>query len=431
MSRNPPSEPVADCPADPWDVLVTGAGPAGEAIASACAREGLTVALVDPTPAAAWVPSYAAWVDDLVAAGVGAAVCGAVWPSVRVHLDDVPIEVVRPYGRIDNARLRAALREPRVVVRAAMVRDVVADPSGARVRLGDGETLAARVVVDASGHGGCLLPRTGGARRFQAAVGRLGRLAEDSAPFEGACWMDFRPLTGERADDAPTFLYGMALPDGRTFLEETSLVRGPAVPFDVLEARLDARMARLGLRFARVDEHERCWIPMDPELPDVARSAASGVPVLPFGGAAGMVHPASGFMVGDVLCRAPVVARALAEALRDGRAPAHAVAAAWDVLWPRERVRGRDMHLFGASALAAMGPHEIRAFFRAFFALPLERRDAFLGFGFDAAALASTMLALFLDAPMAVRASLVSRGITRGLYPLTRATLAPISEVLR
>jgi lycopene beta-cyclase len=427
MPRNPPH--VAPATALRRDVLVVGAGPAGEALASACAREGLSVTLLDPTPSAAWVPAYSAWIDDLQEAGLGGGVCSAVWESVRVHVDDVPIDVRRPYGRIDNVRLRETLRHPAVDVRVGVVRDLEVGSDGCTARLGHGETLEARVVVDATGHGGSVLPgrqARPAPRLFQAAVGRLGVLAPDSEPFHGACWMDFRPLPGERADDAPTFLYGMALPDGRTFLEETSLLRGPSVPFDVLASRLEARMAQLGLRFMRVDAQEHCLIPMDADLPVV-----SGTPVLPFGGAAAMVHPATGFMLGDVLRRAAPVARALAEGLRAGREPSHAVAAAWEVLWPRERVRGRDMHLFGASALAAMGPDEVRAFFRAFFALPTERRDAFLGFGFDATALAGTMLALFLDAPMTVRASLVSRGITRGLSPLTRATFAPLAEVLR
>ena len=46
----------------------------------------------------------------------------------------------------------------------------------------------------------------------------------------------------------PTFVYAMPFSDTRLFLEETSLVARPAVPFEELKRRLDARMAHLGIK---------------------------------------------------------------------------------------------------------------------------------------------------------------------------------------
>ena len=46
----------------------------------------------------------------------------------------------------------------------------------------------------------------------------------------------------------PTFLYAMPFSDTRLFLEETSLVARPAVPFEELKQRLDARLAHYGIR---------------------------------------------------------------------------------------------------------------------------------------------------------------------------------------
>ena len=46
----------------------------------------------------------------------------------------------------------------------------------------------------------------------------------------------------------PTFLYAMPFSDTRLFLEETSLVARPAVPFEELKRRLDARLAHYGIK---------------------------------------------------------------------------------------------------------------------------------------------------------------------------------------
>ena len=46
----------------------------------------------------------------------------------------------------------------------------------------------------------------------------------------------------------PTFLYAMPFSDTRLFLEETSLVARPAVPFEELKRRLDARLDHYGIK---------------------------------------------------------------------------------------------------------------------------------------------------------------------------------------
>ena len=48
----------------------------------------------------------------------------------------------------------------------------------------------------------------------------------------------------------------------RIFLEETSLVARPAIAFPELKARLEARMAHLGIRVKSIEEEEYCLIPM-------------------------------------------------------------------------------------------------------------------------------------------------------------------------
>ncbi|MDQ2706969.1 MAG: lycopene cyclase family protein, partial [Actinomycetota bacterium] len=50
-----------------YDVLVVGAGPAGRAVAAACAEHGLDTGLLDPAPTRPWRATYGAWSDELPA----------------------------------------------------------------------------------------------------------------------------------------------------------------------------------------------------------------------------------------------------------------------------------------------------------------------------------------------------------------------------
>ena len=50
----------------------------------------------------------------------------------------------------------------------------------------------------------------------------------------------------------PTFLYAMPFSPTCVFLEETSLVAKPAVPFPELKRRLEARMKHLGIKITKV-----------------------------------------------------------------------------------------------------------------------------------------------------------------------------------
>ena len=64
------------------DVLVAGGGPAGWAVAAACARLGLDTELVDPAPDRRWYPTYGSWRGELphdtdpavAASGLGTAI---------------------------------------------------------------------------------------------------------------------------------------------------------------------------------------------------------------------------------------------------------------------------------------------------------------------------------------------------------------------
>ena len=88
----------------------------------------------------------------------------------------------------------------------------------------------------------------------------------------------------------------MDLGNGVFFVEETSLALAPGVPYDVLKQRLQQRLDQRGVQITEVIHEEFCLFPMNLPLPDRNVSL-----MLAFGGAASMVHPASGYMVGSLL----------------------------------------------------------------------------------------------------------------------------------
>lgn len=57
-----------------------------------------------------------------------------------------------------------------------------------------------------------------------------------------------RPFLPQPVRRLPTFLYAMPFSPTQVFLEETSLVARPIIPFPELKLRLEKRMAHLGIK---------------------------------------------------------------------------------------------------------------------------------------------------------------------------------------
>jgi lycopene beta-cyclase len=385
------------------DVLIVGAGPAGLSAAAACIAAGLRVSLLAPDPDAPWIPTYAAWVDEIEDSTPDVPF-DVVWPEVEVRFAPGECQVLpRRYGRIDGAALRARLWDQCggiEVLRGAVV-EVGGDEAGTSAARDDrGRVHRARITVDATG-------TARAATAFQTAHGVFAEV--DGLDGATPRWMDFSAPFGP-GDEAPSFLYALPLPDGTWLLEETALVRTPAVPHDVLRQRLEQRLAAAGLR-VRTRGTERVTIPMD--APDDAPTPPGAVR---FGAAAGMVHPATGYLVPRVLAAAPRLARAIAEAPDD---PASAARAA---IWPADALRRHRIYRFGARAVAGLGADDTRAFFRAFFGMPPEFVAAYLGDRLTTADLTRGMASLFARLPAHLRWRIVAAGSWRDLV---RAALAP------
>lgn len=393
------------------DVVVVGAGPAGLAVATACAEQGLATTVVAEDHDAVWPQTFGVWVDEVEEVGLAEALA-EVWPAIDLHLGEAQHRrIERPYGRIDNRRLQADLHgrleragARRVTGRAAGAEH---DAQGTTVATEAGIRLPCRVAVDASGHRPALLTvGRGRPPAVQTAYGLIARYSEPPVAPGSMLLMDYRDPSGGRTEATPappTFLYAMALDDGCYLLEETVLASRPALGFATLEQRLRRRLGTLGVQIKEHIAVERVRIPMGGPLPP------RGQRVVGFGAAAGLVHPATGYQVGSALSRAPALGAALAGALdTPGSTPGCVAAAGWAAVWPPDLLRQRALHTLGLESLLRLDDDATRSFFRAFFDLPADRWAGFLSGERSAARLASTMLALFARVPVAVRGTLAA-----------------------
>ena len=396
------------------DVLVLGGGPAALCIASELNQQGVTVGGVAPESVdAPWPNTYGIWADELKAVGLEpllehrwsdtVSYFGAGGTTAQDQVTAHGID----YGLFDRAALqRHWLERAKGVVWHQDTADRV-ELNGATTSVccASGTTLQARVVIDASGS------RTPHIRRpdqgpvaGQAAYGVVGRFSQ--APIETGRFvlMDYRcdHLSEAQRREPPTFLYAMDLGDGVFFVEETSLALAPGVPYDVLKQRLQQRLDQRGVEITEVIHEEFCLFPMNLPLPDRRQ------PVLAFGGAASMVHPASGYMVGSLLRRGPGLAQALAAALNNQNLGSAALAQrGWQALWPVELVLRHQLHQFGLGRLMGFNEALLRTHFATFFSLPQEEWFGFLTNTLPLPRLMAVMLRLFALSSWELRRGLV------------------------
>ncbi len=403
---------------DLHDIGILGSGPAALAIAAACARRGASVALISPAPESPWKPNYCLWADELPRAMED--LVEQLWPEVCVATPWGNRVLERPYVKLDTRGLQGflwdTLRTGSLCVTSDRATGLDHREGETRVHGEDGSISRVRVVIDASGAGSRFIKRVHQrAPAFQTAFGLMLRAPDHRFDPSRMVLMDFGEPSSS-ASDPPSFLYVLPLGEDRLFVEETSLARRPAMRLDLLRARLESRLAGLGLGECERLSEEHCSIPMGLGLP-APRQA-----LVPFGAAGAMVHPASGYLISRVLRHADPVAESILAglALDD---PALAIASGNATLWPRPQRSVWEIYGFGLETLVSMSATEIARFFDTFFQLPTHAWSGFLSGTLSPSRLAVVMTQLFGSLPASVKWHLLRTGLSAGAAPLLRSVL--------
>lgn len=359
------------------DVIIIGTGPAGLRLAEQVSRYGIKVCCVDPSPLSLWPNNYGVWVDELESLNLENCLDN-VWPMTCVYIDEYHTKYLdRPYGRVNRNKLKTELMQRCLIngvkFHKSKVWNIAHQEFESMLSCDDGNEIKASLVVDASGFATSFIeydkPKNHG---YQIAHGILAEVESHPFDLDKMVLMDWRDthLRNEpymRASNSrfPTFLYAMPFDTNFIFLEETSLVSRPVLPYKQVKARMVARLRHLGVRVKRVIEDEKCLIPMGGPLPRIPQA------VMAIGGSSGVVHPSTGYVMARTLSLATVLADSIAESLGStrmvrGRPLYHKV---WNGLWPVEKRCEREFYSFGMETLLKLDLNGTRKFFDAFFDL--------------------------------------------------------------
>lgn len=377
-------------------------------MATALARHQLTVTLLAAQdPWQPWPKTYGIWGHELDELGLGFLLAHR-WRHCSSLFLGEQLNHGLDYGMIDKSGLQGYWRQlcsqhgVRIQQDGAVA--IRHHPDYSHVQGASGQGYRSQLVVDATGHQPVFVQRPRcTAVAQQAAYGVVGRFSTPPIQPGSFVLMDYRNghLSLEQQQEPPTFLYAMDLGNGSYFVEETSLAATPPLPFSLLKHRLEQRLERQGCVVEQVQEVEQCLFPMNLPLPDRRQR------VVGFGGAATMVHPASGYMLGSLLRRGPGLAAAIAQGLREGQRGAALSRAAWGNLWSDDLVRRHGIYRFGLEKLMRLGSNDLQTFFHTFFHLPQPLWSGFLTDTLPLASLTGAMVRLLAMAPWTIRRHLL------------------------
>ncbi len=381
-------------------------------MASALAHHGLSLQGLAPTaPDAPWPNTYGVWCDELADLGLSH-LLGHRWQNTVSYFGQAASTQAthhrRDYGLFDKHTLQQHFLDQLQTMtwHRGKAAAVTHGDDHSCVTTEAGEELQAKLIIDTTGHNAALVQRPASAHApvaYQVAYGIVGKFSKPPVAPGQFSLMDYRAehLSAEQLGGPPTFLYAMDLGEDVFFVEETSLALAPAMAYDTLKERLQQRLEADGVAVSEVHHTEHCLFPMNQPLPDLNQR------VLGFGGAASMVHPATGYMVGAMLRRAPEVGDAIATALAHGAVGEELAKAGWQTLWTTERLRKHHIYQFGLETLMRFNHRELCQFFDSFFKLPQTKWSGFLADTLTPFELVMAMVTMFSQTTNPVRGGLM------------------------
>ncbi len=402
------------------DVLVLGAGPAGMAIASALGKEKLYVEVLSPNgPDEPWPNTYGIWGKEVDQLGLQD-LLEYRWKNTvsffghgsleEHHYENKATEHFLDYGLFDKKKLHSywlnECNKSHIKWHEGFAEKIHFQKNKSIVSTSDGKTYSARLVVDATGYDPVFLKlKSCGPLAVQTCYGIVGSFSKPPLKKGQFVLMDYRNdhLNEEQKKEPPTFLYAMDMGNGKYFLEETSLGLVNPLTMENLKKRLEKRLSYRNISITSMQHEELgLFLPMNMPIPNFKQQ------ILGYGGAASMVHPASGYLIGNVLRRAPLVAKAISTAMNDKKLSTYHIARkGWESLWPKELIRKKSIYQFGLEKLMRFDEKLLREFFGSFFKLPKTQWYGFLTDTLSLREIVYAMCIMFIRAPWSVKKGLM------------------------
>ena len=397
------------------DILILGSGPAALCLASELAKQNLVImGISTKSPHEKWENTYGIWASELEELGLESLLSHRWSKTVSFFGDGTkdkgnnPTKHKYDYGLINQEAFQNELLKKCKGIQwlNETAKLIISENKISEVVCYSGLKLKARLVIDASGHKSKFIKRPLLKELAQqAAYGIVGKFSIPPVSKDQFVLMDFRSdhLTDQELSSSPSFLYAMDLGNETYFVEETSLASYPAFSKENLKKRLLSRLNNKNIKVQEIFHEENCLFPMNLPLPYKNQS------VLGFGGAASMVHPASGYMIGSLLRRAPLLAEKLAIFLKEQNYSSLELASrGWSVLWPYELTQRHKLYQYGLQRLMSFDESRLRCFFSNFFKLSTKEWVGFLTNTLPLPKLVYVMSKMFINSPLKVKLGMLN-----------------------
>ena len=397
------------------DILILGSGPAALCLASELAKQNLTImGISTKSPKEKWENTYGIWASELEELGLESLLSHRWSNTVSFFGNGISekgnksTEHKYDYGLINQEAFQSELLKKCKGIEwlNETAKQITEVKNVSEVICFSGLKLKARLVIDASGHKSKFIKRP--ERKDvaqQAAYGIVGKFSSPPVDKNQFVLMDFRPdhLNKQEQLSSPSFLYAMDLGNETYFVEETSLASYPALSQDRLKKRLFSRLENKGIKIKEIYHEENCLFPMNLPLPLKKQF------VLGFGGSASMVHPASGYMIGSLLRRAPLLAEKLAIYLKEPNQSSIELASkGWAILWPYELTQRHKLYQYGLQRLMRFDESKLRSFFSSFFKLSTKEWVGFLTNTLPLPKLIYVMSKMFINSPLKIKLGMLN-----------------------